>query len=60
MLFFTLFEYSLTIVNSALGTAHPPGYPLLTVVVYALRLIPYESVAYKVNALRYVISDDSM
>lgn len=33
-----------------LGTAHPPGYPLYTMLVYLLSLIPFGSVAYRVNA----------
>ena len=40
-----------------LGTAHPPGYPLLTMMVYALKqYLPLSleeyPVAYRVNALR--------
>jgi hypothetical protein len=42
-----------------LGTAHPPGYPLLTMIVYLLKeFVPLSledyPVAYRINALRYV------
>eukprot|EP01041_Mallomonas_annulata_P009255 gene9255-19212_t len=32
-----------------LGTAHPPGYPLYTILTYLLHLVPLGSVALKVN-----------
>jgi hypothetical protein len=40
-----------------LGTAHPPGYPLLTMIVYVLKeYLPISldeyPVAYRINALR--------
>mmetsp|Transcript_21047 Transcript_21047/g.30398 ORF Transcript_21047/g.30398 Transcript_21047/m.30398 type:complete len:795 (-) Transcript_21047:201-2585(-) len=39
-----------------LGTAHPPGYPLLTVIVNLISYIPFKSVAYRVNFLSALLS----
>ncbi len=44
----------------SLGTAHPPGYPLFTMMVYALKLVAdalHVEVAYAVNISRYDIAD---
>jgi hypothetical protein len=41
----------------SLGTAHPPGYPLITLIIYAIKvLIPYGTVAYRVNMLSAVLT----
>ena len=41
-------------VGSVLGTAHSPGYPLYVVVSYVFSLIPFGSLAYRINLMSAV------
>ena len=50
----------LVAVGCILGTAHPPGYPLYTLIIKLLSFLAWQgNVAYVVNIFRYILKLDS-
>jgi dolichyl-phosphate-mannose-protein mannosyltransferase len=50
----------LIVVSRVLGVAHPPGYPLFSLLGHLFSLLPFGSVAYRVNLLSAVLGAASV